>query len=225
MGPVRPRSFLSLALALAGALALVFYQRSSGSNRQGASGPASAERQAGGDGNPATSSASLAANPGEPVAEPTPGAGNPAREQARATLMAALTKARKLRETGAPKRNEAKIAEMPAPLAIANKTGETSEWQERQLATLNELLGECHTLASEEAGELTGTIGIRFTLAAEPELGGLVDALEFMEDYSTIDNANMRECMRESMYALELDPPPEGMQVGREITLRFEKDE
>lgn len=160
---------------------------------------------------------------GEPVSPIRDPAGTD--QEQRAALLDALVQARAARETPAFADKATRGSEQLEPLAIANKTGTTSDWEERQLATLNDLLGECHALASEEAGGLVGTIGIRFTIAAEPELGGLLDEVEFMEGYSTIENAMMRECMSESMYALELDPPPEGMKVGREVTLRFDDED
>jgi hypothetical protein len=34
----------------------------------------------------------------------------------------------------------------------------------------------------------------------------------------------MRECVAESLYALELDPPPDGVSAARQVTLRFEPE-
>lgn len=147
----------------------------------------------------------------------------------RAELSAAVSAARASRHSkmaSAPHAVSPGAAEQPSSaLSIANKTGSNHEWEQRQLETLNQLLGECYELASAEQPGLAGTIGIRFTVAGEPDIGGLVNEIEFIPEASSIDHPGMRECMQESMYALELDPPPEGIKVGREVTLRLEPDE
>jgi len=135
-------------------------------------------------------------------------------EARRQQLEAAVAQARRRRlaqSTGRPSE----------PLALANKTGSNEEWEQRQLATLNTLLAECYDLARATEPELAGKLGVQFSISAEPEVGGLVDEVQLMDDYSTIESASMRECVTESMYALELDPPPEGVTVARQVTLSF----
>lgn len=147
------------------------------------------------------------------------------RAATRETLARAIVAARSRRlESGAqppapPVRDSPPAA---TKLDIANKVGSEQDWERRQLDVLRELLGECYDLAAAEQPELAGNIGIQFTMHGEPEVGGLVDEVSIMESYSTIADPNMRECMTQSIYSLELDPPPEGVHVGREITLRFE---
>ena len=46
----------------------------------------------------------------------------------------------------------------------------------------------------------------------------------FDETGTTIAQATTRECMIESLGALELEPPPEGIQVSRQITLDLAPD-
>jgi len=110
------------------------------------------------------------------------------------------------------------------PLALANKTGSNEEWEQRQLETLGQLLAECYDLAHASEPELAGTLGVQFKISGEPEVGGLVEDVQLMDDYSTIESPAMRECVTESMYALELDPPPEGVTVARQVTLSFGPD-
>lgn len=143
---------------------------------------------------------------------------------ARSRLRKAIKQARSRRLAAKPEPANSDAPLQVTPLQLANKTGSTSEWEEQALTTLRELLGECYALAEEEEPGLSGTFGLRFSLTAEPEVGGLVEGLSVMEDYSTIEQAMMRECMLESVYALELEPPPEGVQVDRELTLRFDEE-
>jgi len=147
--------------------------------------------------------------------------------ESRRALLAKLAEARneRLARTATPgARPSLEDGKEIAPLTLANKTGSNTEWEKRQLDTLNQLLAECYDLASSEQPDLAGTLGVQFTISGEPEIGGLVDDIEIMEGYSTIDQPSMRECVTESLYALELDPPPEGVSVGRQVTLRFEPD-
>ena len=178
----------------------------------------------------APTTAEPASQPSEPSAESPRPADPPSQPVAatRSKLQEALARAEaaRLKSKGSKTTKQDVILtgrEIEA-LQIQNKTGSTSEWEKRQLGILSELLAECYDLAKETQPDLRGTIGIRFTVAAEPELGGLVDDVEFNEEYSSIEDPSMRECMQESLYALELEPPPEGIKVGRELTLRFDEE-
>lgn len=138
---------------------------------------------------------------------------------ARARLEAAVAAAR-TRRTGARADAPALPAATPTKLDLANKTGhELSDWERRQLGALNELLGECYDLARAGNPALAGKVSLLFTVSAEPEIGGLVSEIRFDEAGTTIADPAMRECMTESLHALELEPPPEGVEVSRQVTL------
>jgi len=62
---------------------------------------------------------------------------------------------------------------------------------------------------------------LRFTLAGEPGVGGLLERVEIVDEDSSIKQATIRDCMTQQLYALELDPPPEGMRVERQVSLNF----
>jgi hypothetical protein len=140
----------------------------------------------------------------------------------RADLLARLEEAARERETAKP---EVQMQQPPnTAIALSDKTGDTSEWQARQAQVLGELIGECYDLANVDSPELQGNLGVSFQLLGEPEIGGLVDSVAFSEEYSTIKDANLRECVEQSLYALELDPPPSGTSVVRYLTLRLGED-
>ena len=143
-------------------------------------------------------------------------------EGARTRLEAALATARTRRTSAAPGAAAAPAlpAAAPTKLDLANKTGhELSDWERRQLDALNDLLGECYDLARAGNPALAGKVSLQFTVAAEPEIGGLVSEIRFDEGGTTIADAGLRECMTESLHALELEPPPEGVEVSRQVTL------
>src|SRR5262249_16859999 len=106
-------------------------------------------------------------------------------------------------------------------LDIVDRTGDTSEWQKRALATLNTLLGECYDLGRAEDPKLEGKILLRFTVVGEPKVGAVLESVDIVEDGTTIAQQTIRDCMTQQLYALELDPPPEGMRVERELSLKF----
>jgi hypothetical protein len=140
----------------------------------------------------------------------------------RAAMLEAIAIARSHRST-APTRTSGGTGgdSTPTTLNIIDKTGDTSEWQKRALATLNSLLGECYDLGRAEDPALAGTLRLRFTLTAEPNVGGLLEDVELVAENTAITQQTMRECVTEQLYSLELDPPPDGMRVERELSLNF----
>ena len=105
-------------------------------------------------------------------------------------------------------------------LDITDNTGDTSDWQKRALGTLNRLLGQCYDLGRAEDANLTGTVKLRFTLVGEPDVGGLLERVEIVDTETTITQQTIRDCLTQQLYALELDPPPDGVTVERDVTLK-----
>jgi hypothetical protein len=148
----------------------------------------------------------------------------------RAAMLAAITRAREARDhrTAAPTREPATRA-APATtgsdstgttLDLVDRTGDTSDWSKRALATLNDLLGQCYDLGLAEDPDLTGTVTIEFTLVGEPGVGGLLERVEIVDKDTTITQQTIRDCLTQQFYALELDPPPDGVTVKRQVSLQ-----
>ncbi len=153
---------------------------------------------------------------------------------ARKLLRAALAEARAARAAQGNGATAAASPDGPRPqlddphttdLALRDKTGDESAWEKRQLGVLQQLLGECYDLARAGDPSLEGKVALLFTVSAEPDIGGLVDDIRFDEAGTTIASPDLRECMRQSLYALELDPPPQGLSVSRMITLDLHPDD
>lgn len=106
-------------------------------------------------------------------------------------------------------------------LDITDKTGDTSDWSKRALGTLNSLLGQCYDLGRAEDPAFAGTIEVRFTLVGEPGVGGVLESVEIVDKGTSITQPTFRDCVTQQLYALELDPPPEGVTVRRQITLNL----
>lgn len=176
---------------------------------------------------PETTASSGATTAGLPMASPATDA-QPTRApvtEHRATMLAAIAKARELR---APRTTAPTVTPgMPGggstatTLDIVDRTGDTSDWSKRALGTLNTLLGQCQDLGRAEDPGLVGTVRVRFRLVGEPTVGGLLEHVEIVEADSTITQQTMRDCLTQQLYALELDPPPAGVIVEREISLQI----
>ncbi len=106
-------------------------------------------------------------------------------------------------------------------LHIVDKTGDTSEWEKRTLGTLDSLLGQCFDLGRTEDPTLAGTFALRFTLVGEPKVGGLLERVDILDENTSITQQTIRDCITQQLYALELDPPPDGVTVERELHLKF----
>jgi hypothetical protein len=145
----------------------------------------------------------------------------------RAAMLAAIASAREARD-----HRTASLTRTPATptttrtdststtLDITDKSGDTSEWGKRALVTLNALLGQCYDLGRADDDNLAGTITIRFTLVGEPSVGGLLERVEIVDANTTITQPTIRDCLTQQLYALELDPPPDGVKVERDLTLK-----
>ncbi len=147
----------------------------------------------------------------------------------RAAMLAAIARAREARDqriaaltaTGAPDAPTTAGSEATATtLDIKDKTGDTSDWSKRALSTLNHALGQCYDLGLAEDAKLAGTVTIRFTLVGEPHVGGLLERVEIVDANTTITQQTLRDCLTQQLYALELDPPPDGVTVERELSVK-----
>jgi RNA polymerase sigma factor (sigma-70 family) len=105
-------------------------------------------------------------------------------------------------------------------LDITDNTGDTSDWEKRATGTLNRLLGQCYDLGRAEDANLAGTVTLQFTLVGEPGVGGLLESVEIVDANTTITQQTIRDCFTQQLYALELDPPPDGVTVEREVSLK-----
>jgi RNA polymerase sigma factor (sigma-70 family) len=81
------------------------------------------------------------------------------------------------------------------------------------------LLTECYTAALDRDPSLAGRIEVQFTIEGDPDIGGLVTE-SAIDPTSEIKDPAFRECVQETMFAIEIDPPRDGGKVG--VTYPFE---
>lgn len=148
-----------------------------------------------------------------------------ARAARRAAMLEAIARARSHRVASpAPVTHAARATtgdSTGTTLDIVDKTGDTSDWEKRALGTVNSLFGQCYDLGRAEDPAFTGTIVVRFTLVGEPDVGGVLESVEIIDKGTTITQQTFRDCVTQQLYALELDPPPEGVTVKRQISLNL----
>jgi RNA polymerase sigma-70 factor (ECF subfamily) len=70
------------------------------------------------------------------------------------------------------------------------------------------LIKDCREqrLEQDPRAAVDGTFRVRSNLETEPGVGAVVTDVTFIEDQTTVADLPMRECIRETMYAIEVDP-------------------
>lgn len=83
------------------------------------------------------------------------------------------------------------------------------------------LITECYSTALETKPTLAGTIVVKFTIEGEPGVGGLVTQSAIDPEQSEIQDPDFAECVQETMFALEIDPPRNGGTVDVTYPFKF----
>jgi RNA polymerase sigma factor (sigma-70 family) len=86
---------------------------------------------------------------------------------------------------------------------------------------LTPVLRECYEHALENNPTLAGNLTVAFTIEGEPGVGGVVADSSIVDAESDISDASMRECVAQTTYALEIDPPAGGGTIGVQYTMQF----
>ncbi len=223
------RPFKALAIigvvaivALAAYLVAVLFASEPGEG-PGAEGDAGAHRP-----DASTPAAEPSKSPDDPTAHDAASTNAPDRQRAKArrlpdreareALVRAIAEARGRREAS-------RAAEVdPSGYPAAGSGGEGADGEPRgQMSreyiqeTVHEaepLIRECYDLALDEDREVGGRLVVRFVIAGEPEAGGLIESVELEEiGEGLASSETLLECMRETIYTLEFDPPEGGGRV------------
>jgi hypothetical protein len=142
--------------------------------------------------------------------------------EAREALVRAIAEARRRREDAA---GAARLAGGSAP-AGEHETGDeaphgrlSKEYIRSVVHEATPLIRECYEMALEEDRDLAGTLRARFSIAGEADVGGLVETVDVEADDGLAVSATLVECMRETVYSLQFDPPEGGGRV--DVTYPF----
>jgi hypothetical protein len=96
--------------------------------------------------------------------------------------------------------------------------------RDRMHADFIPMAGGCYREAQGRLPGLTGSVVLSFTIVGDAKVGGIVDSAAIL-DRSTIRDAKMVECMRESMLTMTFPPPPPGGELPVEYPIDFDPDE
>ena len=126
---------------------------------------------------------------------------------ARAELLAKIRDARS-RRPAPPASSTAPPSSTTTPAVAPGQT-----MDQYVLAAVQEimpLLKECYLEGLERVPSMAGKIVLDFEIEGEPGIGGLVGESTIASE-STITDAAVRECFRETISAIEIDPPDLGV--------------
>ena len=70
---------------------------------------------------------------------------------------------------------------------------------------------DCYHQARAAHPALAGTLVVDFTIEGEPGIGGVVTASAIDRDQSEIQDPDLGQCVADAMFALEIDPPLDGV--------------
>lgn len=216
-GPVKPHLAIGIAAALA-AGAIFWWLRRGGDDRGGE--PAEGSR-----------AAASAPVPGASSPRPTtPGAGAGAATvararrlpdaAARARLVDEIRRAQQQRTAGTAGTSAPTASGSPPPV-LPDALDARKEFIRTATRELIPLLVECYDEALARDDKLAGTITVAFTIEGEPGVGGVIGQSQIDADASDLADPAMRECIQETMYAIEIAPPPDGETVQVRYPFKF----
>lgn len=86
------------------------------------------------------------------------------------------------------------------------------------------LADECYSLARDTEPELAGGLDLEFEIVGDEDVGGMVDAVDLL-DSSEIQNEQLIECMRETLFSTIFPAPDDSGSTEVKLTLEFSPDE
>lgn len=94
-------------------------------------------------------------------------------------------------------------------LQVVDQTGERGYLMKVMNEELMPLADECVQMAQERRPELAGLLAVDVNLVGDEDVGGVVEEVA-ASGLSELKDAELIECVRESMLAVTLPPPPQG---------------
>lgn len=140
-----------------------------------------------------------------------------------APLVAAIRHARELRTTRVAPAATAIAGSSPAAGSGSADDGAADdpdqEYVRGAVMGLLPLIKDCYQQAHARRPDLAGKLVVHFTIEGEPDVGGVVTDSTIDVASSDIKDPELGNCVAQTMFALEIDPPVEGMKV--DVTFPF----
>lgn len=111
-----------------------------------------------------------------------------------------------------------------APPALPPAPTIEKEFIRASVRELIPLLVECYEQGLAREPKLAGSIIVDFTIEGEPGVGGVVGESAIDAAGSTLTDAAVRECVQETMFAIEIEPPAGGGVVKVRYPFEFRSD-
>ena len=130
---------------------------------------------------------------------------------------------RKLSEAAEAQAAERAATAAPGTASSGAPTGQLSaKYIKKAIKEITPLIKECYDNALSADPKLGGKLVVQFDIVGDPDEGGLVAESKIDPERSTMKSAaELRECVRETIYALELDPPEDGGKVTVRYPFKF----
>jgi len=148
---------------------------------------------------------------------------NPAMQ--RPALLASIRLAQHRRLISAPATSPTTATPRPSLLAPDADGDFDKDYIRSCVRELIPLLVECYEDGLLRDKKIEGTVMVEFTIEGEPGVGGVVGESKIDEKESTLTDPQVRECIQQTMYALEIDPPVNGGKVLVRYPFTFAQNE
>lgn len=146
--------------------------------------------------------------------------------EAREQLLRAIRGAHQRRAATATPATAAPSSAPPPSLASTTIDGDSGDLDKayirEAMSGLLPMIVDCYKAALEKQPALTGRLVVNFTIEGEPGIGGLVTESAIDPAQSEIQDPGMGQCVQETMFALEIDPPSNGGTVKVTYPFLFE---
>jgi hypothetical protein len=109
------------------------------------------------------------------------------------------------------------------PPALPTPTLE-KEYIRASVRELIPLIVECYEQGLARDSKLAGSIIVDFTIEGEPGVGGVVGESAIDPAASTLTDPAVRECVQETMFGIEIEPPEGGGVVKVRYPFEFRSD-
>jgi protein-tyrosine-phosphatase len=129
----------------------------------------------------------------------------------------------------ASKASRSATSSVASPLARSNSAeddadpdGPDAEYVREAMSALVPMVVDCYKQARVTHPALAGTLVVDFTIEGEPGIGGVVTESAIDPAKSEIKDSDLGECVEETMFALEIDPPANGGTVKVSFPFTFQ---
>jgi RNA polymerase sigma factor (sigma-70 family) len=84
------------------------------------------------------------------------------------------------------------------------------DYVQEAMVSLLPMIVDCYKQARATTPTLAGKLVVHFTIEGDPDTGGVVTESSIDPEQSEIHDPGLAECVEETMFALEIDPPANG---------------